>query len=463
MLHLVLAISLVRLKPDATTVTTYQPDATTVTTYQYVASGFSQTVARPHVASGFSQTAQSPETVVDIRVQGNVLTPDAEMRQLTGIEIGAPFTPGMPEAVAARLKASHKFERVEVLKRFASISDLSQVILVIVVDEGPVKLEMFKDVPDGPTEPGQRLSRVVRRRGLGLLWLPLLDFEDGYGFSYGVQLARPDVAGANSRLSFPLTWGGQRQAGAQLERVFGSGPLTRVETGAAISSRTNPHFEEDDTRDRLWVRAERAIGQPLRVGATAGWQHVSFMNTTNRFTHASADVTFDTRLDPFLAHNAVYGRASIERLDFLRSTPATRTELDGRGYIGLYRQNILVLRALRQDSDVALPSYLQPMLGGMANLRGFSAGSAIGDTLVAGTAEIRAPLTSPLNIGKAGVSVFADIGTIYDKGQELSSQHFSRGFGGGVWFAATVFRLSLVVAHGVGAGTRVHFGTSVSF
>jgi outer membrane protein assembly factor BamA len=326
-----------------------------------------------------------------------------------------------------------------------------------------VKLEMFKDVPDGPPTAGQELSRVVRRRGFGVLWLPLLDFEDGYGFTYGVQFARPKVLGANSRLSFPLTWGGEKQAGAQLEKLFSHGPLTRVETGAAITQRTNPFYEEDDTRDRLWVRAERAVGQPLRVGAFAGWQHISFAGTTDRFTQAGVDVAFDTRLDPFLARNAVYGRAAIEHLDFAQAQAATRTEIDGRGYIGLYRQNILVLRVLRQDSNVPLPPYLQPLLGGMANLRGFRAGSFVGDTLMSGTAEIRAPLTSPLNIAKAGVSAFIDIGTVYDKGQRLADQRFSKGIGGGVWLTAAFFRLNLVVAHGIGAGTRVHFGTAVSF
>ena len=406
-----------------------------------------------------ADTTWAQETVADIRVQGNVLTPDAEMLQLTGVTVGAPFTADLPEAIASRLKATHKFERVEVLKRFASIADPSQIVLVVIVDEGPVKIESL----DLPEAPGQAVSRIVRRHGLGLLWLPLLDFEDGYGFSYGVQLARPNVAGSNSRLSFPLTWGGQKQAGVQLEKIFDHGPLTRVETGAAISRRTNPFFEEDDDRDRVWVRAERAITAPLRVGATAGWQHVDFLNTSDRFTHEGADVTFDTRLDPMLARNAVYGRASIEHFDFMHAAAATRTEFDGRGYIGLYRQNILVLRALRQSSDVPLPSYLRPMLGGTANLRGFRAGSAIGDTLVSGTAEIRVPLTSPLNIGKAGVSAFVDIATIYDNGRQLGDQHFSRGYGGGVWFAATAFRLNLVVAHGVGGATRIHFGTSVSF
>jgi outer membrane protein assembly factor BamA len=419
------------------------------------------------VVSGFSRTEQAQsqpqEAIIDIRVQGNVLTTDAEMRQLAGVDVGTPFTPDLPDVVTERLRKTRKFESIQVLKRFASIADPSQIILVIIVNEGPVKLEIFKGVPDGPPTAGQEIGRVVKRRGLGLMWLPLLDFEDGYGFTYGVQLARQKVLGQNSRLSFPLTWGGDKQAGAQLEKIFNSGPLTRVETGAALDQRTNPFFLEDDTRDRLWVRGERAIGQPLRIGAFAGWQHVSFMNNADRFTQAGADVTFDTRLDPFLARNAVYGRAAIEHLDFAHAQAATRTEIDGRAYVGLYGQNILILRVLRQDSDVPLPPYLEPMLGGMSNLRGFRAGSFIGDTLVSGTAEIRAPLTSPLKIAKAGVSAFVDVGTVYDKGQRLADQHFSQGVGGGVWLTAAFLRFNLVVAHGIGAGTRVHFGAGVSF
>ena len=406
---------------------------------------------------------QAPEVVTDIRVQGNVLTTDAEMRQLVGVEIGTPFTADLTDVVAERLKKTRKFESIQVLKRFASIVDPSQIILVVIVNEGPVEIESFGDVPKGPPNAGDEVSRVVKRRGFGLMWLPLFDFEDGYGFTYGVQLARPKVLGASSRLSFPLTWGGDKQAGAQLEKIFNGGPLTRVETGAALDQRTNPFFQEDDTRDRLWVRGERAIGQPLRVGAFVGWQHVSFMNSTDRFTQAGADVTFDTRLDPFLARNAVYGRAAIEHLDFAHAQAATRTEIDGRAYVGLYGQNILILRVLRQDSDVPLPPYLEPMLGGMSNLRGFRAGSFIGDTLVSGTAEIRAPLTSPLKIAKAGVSAFIDVGTAYHKGQRLADQHFSQGIGGGVWLTAAFLRFNLVVAHGLGAGTRVHFGAGVSF
>ena len=85
--------------------------------------------------------AQRPDVVTDIRVQGNVLTSDEEMRRLTGVEIGTPFTADMPGAVAARLTATHKFESVQVLKRYASIDDASKIVLVVIVNEGPVKIE----------------------------------------------------------------------------------------------------------------------------------------------------------------------------------------------------------------------------------------------------------------------------------------------------------------------------------
>jgi outer membrane protein assembly factor BamA len=300
------------------------------------------------------------------------------------------------------------------------------------------------------------------------MFLPLLDFEDGYGFTYGAQLARPGVAGAGSRLSFPLTWGGDRHAAAQLEKRFDGNPgifgvLTRLETGVSISQRTNPYFETDDTRDRVWFRGERTLGDSITAGGTASWQHVSFGGVTDRFTQFGLDVAVDTRLDPMLARNAVYARAAVEHLSFDTATAVNRTDLDVRGYLGLPGQSILVLRGQRQGSDTPLPPYLKTLLGGMSNLRGFRAGSAVGDTLVAGSLEIRTPLTSPLKIAKFGANAFVDVATVYDTGAHLRDQTFDQGVGAGVWFSAALFRTSLVVAHGIGAGTRVHFGTTLSF
>jgi hemolysin activation/secretion protein len=142
---------------------------------------------------------------------------------------------------------------------------------------------------------------------------------------------------------------------------------------------------------------------------------------------------------------------------------AGRIDLDARAYVGLPGPSIVVLRALRQDYDRPLPRDLSPMLGGTATLRGMRAGSAVGDTLVAGSVELRLPLTSPLSIGKLGVSAFVDTGTVYDKGRRLGDRELERGAGGGVWFSAAFLRLNLYVARALGRSTRAHFGTSVLF
>ncbi len=121
------------------------------------------------------------------------------------------------------------------------------------------------------------------------------------------------------------------------------------------------------------------------------------------------------------------------------------------------------MRAYKTDSDAPLPPYLKPLLGGLANLRGFAAGTAVGDTLVATSAELIVPLTSPLSIGKLGVLAFVDAATAYDKGSSLADQTWKQGYGGGVWFSAAFLRMNIVVAHGRGSTTRAHVGANLSF
>ena len=396
---------------------------------------------------------QGRETVAAIQVHGNTITKDDELRRLAGIEIGAVVDANTVDEVAARLRNAKRFDDVRVLKRFASIEDPSQILLVIIVDEGPVHIERTGDEVN-PT-------RVVRSHPLGLMVMPVLTREDGYGFTYGARLARRTVAGRNSRLSFPLTWGGEKKAGADFEKTMEHAPVDRVIAGVAVSQRTNPFYEQDDNRQRAWVRIERELVPTLRVGATAGWQHVSFMDLDDRFAQAGADVVLDTRVDPNLPRNAIFARASWEHLG--GPAQAGHYVLDARGYLGLFRQNVLAVRALRDAADSPLPPYLQPLLGGMANLRGFRAGTLAGDILVAYSAELIVPLTSPLSVGKIGLSAFADRGTVYDVGERLRDQTMKQGYGGGVWFSAAFLKLNIAVAHGRGSSTRMHVGANVSF
>lgn len=406
---------------------------------------------------------QDREIVTDIQVHGNLVSTDEEVQRLAGVQTGMPFETNTIDEVAARLRATKKFEKVQVLKRFASIADPSHIVLVIIVDEGPVRIVR--------TDDPAHLARAVRHRRPNLMFLPVLDAEDGYGATYGVQFALPDPAGTRSRVSFPLTWGGEKRAAVEFDKRFDGGPLGRVLAGGSISRRTHPFFGADDDRGRVWLRGEREIVPRLRVAATAAWQRDSFLGVDDHFTQAGADVVLDTRLDPMLARNAVYARAAWDHFSFAEGAPeggrrepaARRLELEARGYVGLVGQNILAVRALRTDSDRPLPPYLQPLLGGMANLRGFAAGTEVGDTLVASSAELIVPLTSPLNLGKIGVSAFIDAATIYNNDDRRANESWKQGYGGSLWLSAAVLRLNIAVAHGRGSSTRIHVGANVSF
>jgi surface antigen-like variable number repeat protein/surface antigen Omp85-like protein len=397
-----------------------------------------------------SPATQPQEVVAAVQVHGNTLTADDEIRRLASVDVGMPFDATTIEAATERLRASKKFQRVEVLKRFASIADPTQILLVIIVDEGAVAIELTGD-PANPT-------RVVKSRRTRLMFLPLLWAEDGYGFTYGAQFAWPEPAGKDSRVSFPLTWGGEKRAAAELDKTIAGGPFDRLLAGASLSRRTNPHYEQDDDRARLWIRGERAILPVLRLGATLGWQRESFLGAQDRFPYGAADVTLDTRVDPVLPHNAIYARAGWERV-----AGVDRMDLDARGYVGLIGQTILALRAQRSDADGPLPAFAKPLLGGLANLRGFRAGADVGDTLLAGSAEVIVPLTSPVSFGRMGVSGFVDRGTAYDKGERLADQAWKTGIGGSIWFSAAFVRVNVAVAHGLGGSTRAHVGANVAF
>jgi outer membrane protein assembly factor BamA len=405
------------------------------------------------LAAALAAGAQTPDRIAAIQVQGNSLTDDAEVIRLSGLEVGAPVDGTTVDTAAERLRAAKKFKSVEVLRRFASIADPTQILFVIIVDEGPVRIRTD----------GENAARVERRHGPQFMFLPLFRFEDGYGFSYGVESAIPRPAGPGSRLAFPATWGGERRAGVTFEKDLRNTLFSRASVGADVTRRINPYFEESDLRGRSWLRGERDVAKALRVGANAGWQYISFMDETTRLASTGVDVVYDTRIDPMLARNAVYARAVWEYLGFDDRADATRYELDGRGYLGLIGQSVLAVRGFRQDASQPLPGYLKPLLGGTANLRGFEAGTAAGDTLVAGSVELRVPLTSPLSFGKLGLSAFIDVATVYDKGASLGDQDFERGVGGGVWFSAALLRLNVYVAHGINGSTRGHFGASVLF
>ncbi len=410
---------------------------------------------------GAAPQAVAPgEVIADIRVHGNHITADADVIRLSGLTKGAPVTADTVPSALRRLKASGQFDDAQVLKRFASIDDPTAIVIMLIVNEGPVRIEL----PEGPDAPNMR-PRVVKR-GLGgnLMYMPILDEEDGYAVRFGVRVALVGSARSHSRLSFPFTWGGERRAGAEWEKNLTHG---RIQFGGALTSSRHPFYDVTDARRQAWARAE-ATAMRLHVGGTASWQRVNFGGAVDQVKTIGLDATLDTRLDPILPRNAVYVTGRVEQVRVTPDgaparDPFVRTQIDASGYLGLIRQVVLVARVLREDASKPQPAYFRSMLGGMSNLRGFETASFAGDTLVAGTLELRAPLTSPIEVAKFGMRVFTDAGTVYDKGQHYRDQTPKQGYGAGIFVTAAVFHLNLDVAHGKGAGTRLHIGGGFSF
>lgn len=413
--------------------------------------------------TGVASPAPPPsgEIVSVIQVHGNNVTSEEEILALAGVSPGDPFGPSTAVDVRQRLLRSGRFEGVEVRKRFASIADLSQIALVIVVDERAVRI-MRPAVPEA--EDPDAPPRVVRRGVMGsAMLLPIFDVEEGYGVTYGAVIAYPGVVGKRSRLTFPLSWGGRKRAAVEVERLMSRGPIGRVQAGASIERRQNPAFDERDDRRRVWARAERALTTWLRTGATVAWERVGFADEGDRFRSLDADVTFDTRVDPGLPRNAVYARASWMRVTGARTGTIDRAVVDARGYLGLIGQSVLVARVERDAANRPLPRYFKPMLGGWSTLRGFAAGSFTGDTRVVGSLELRVPVSSPLSVAKAGFSAFADAGKVYDHGVRFSAAPLRIGVGSGVWLSATIVQAGVAVAHGRDSGTRVNAGIGLTF
>ncbi len=271
------------------------------------------------------------------------------------------------------------------------------------------------------------------------MFLPILHSEDGYGFTYGARISFVDRLGPRSRITVPLTWGGER-AGA---RAGGAGVQGRARSSASPANsasrrRENPHYEIGDRRVGFGARARigaGAVAAPWRRRARATmW---SLATSRTRCRAFGGDVTIDTRVDPAFPRNAVHATFGIDRLQF-DAGDANQKKADVRGYVGLFGQTVLAVRGLEhhvQSRVAALraqparrrrqPARLRRRLQGRRQPRRASA-------------ELRIPITSPLSIGRFGVKAFVDCGRGLRRRREARGPGLrDRGIGGGAYLHLT--------------------------
>ena len=61
-------------------------------------------------------------------------------------------------------------------------------------------------------------------------WVPVLDVRDGR-YTLGARFNLENTFGPTSRISVPVSWGGDRQARVEIERSFENAPVARVAGG----------------------------------------------------------------------------------------------------------------------------------------------------------------------------------------------------------------------------------------
>jgi outer membrane protein assembly factor BamA len=408
----------------------------------------------PLVATvGAAQSETNGELITELRVHGNYSVPDADVVALTGVAPGDRLAADGLGAIAGRLRASGRFDAVEIRKRYTSLSRTDEVALIFVVEERPAA-----------SVTGGRMARVLTTAVRQTMFVPILDYTEGNGMTGGARFTLLDVLGESGTLSVPLSVGGKREAAVEIEKRFDRGPVHSLRGGVSSSRVENTHFRVDDRRSELWVGADRELVGPLSVSAETRWADVGFGPLSDQVATHRFGIAVDTRRDAGFPRDAVFLEAGWQWLDpggGVRTV--TQPRLDARLFLGLFGQTVVALRARYQGASAAVPIYAQPLVGGGVSVRGHRVGAQAGDRLAAASAELRLPLNSPMSFGKTGVRLFVDSGAVFDVDERLRKTQFLQGVGVGVFVSAAFINLQLDVGHDLHGSARVHLRTTASF
>ena len=402
----------------------------------------------------------SAETVVEIRIHGNLALPDDEVVALAGVTVGDAAGPDLEKTVRKRLEASGRFETVDVRRRYRSLTATDQVALVIVVRE----------------RPGARFSNPVMRAfadvGRRLMVAPIVDHREGYGVAYGALTSFVDAFGRGGRLSVPATWGGHKRIALEVETPIRGPVIDRLWASGSRGRRRHPYFDVDVDRARFAVAARRRLPRGFRMNGEAAWEAVGFAGRPDRFVRAAAHLDYgDYRETPATARrDTMVIRAGIERLAIAGSAGSiTRPRLDARAYRAVGGQAVLAARFYFAGASAPLPPYERALLGGSpaagGTLRGWRAGVAVGDRIAAASMEVRLPITSVLSEGRIGLRFFYDTAAVYDADRSIRNARFRGGAGAGVFFLPPRFGfpMSIDVAGDPDGGVRAHVSAGFGF
>jgi hypothetical protein len=432
-------------------------------------------LARVCVLLAWAVPAAAQGLVEDVLVHGNHTTPTDQVLALAGLSAGQPMAATRLADVERRLRESGRFADVSVQVRQRSLDPAGPVMVVIVVTERA-------GVSDRVLSPG-----LARRLRAALMLGPILQYDDGYGATYGLRPALVDRPWRNLNISAPLTWGGERRAAVEAAQTL-TGPVRgQLRAGGGIDRRVNPFYDVADTRRSGWVRADLSLTSWWRVSGDVRRSLVRFADTDARQWSGGVATVVDPRADDYATALGMRAGAGVDwlQLDGRWAPPLRRTNADvavslplirwvtvrptappadgdedgdagGGSGSGAGRSVVLALRARTTRASAPLPAWEQALLGGALNLRGVRPGAAVGDNATAVSAELRfAGGLTPL--ARAGLRAFLDGAAVSPAGVRLRDEALTWGAGGGLFLQLGGRTASLDVGWPLGGGRpRLH-------
>ena len=391
------------------------------------------------------RSARRLKSLGEVRVHGNHTTPDADVlahcrsrRRRAGHRRDRCATADGAAAPAAAASTTSTCASA-----FRSIDDPTDILVIILVDEVTGISE--DDLTPGP---------MKKMRSLGM-WLPVLDYADGYGFTYGARSrsSTRSASAAASRCRSPGAASARRRSRSTAR--FERGPFTRVEGAVSISRRENPHFEIRRHAQRSAARAERALTPWLRVGGGARVDQRQFRRHRRHASSRRGARRHRSTRAPIPPSRATRSTSWLGWSSFASTAVDQHRALDDRS--ARLRRAVRLERAgASRGDDAAGDRRCRPTSRRCSAARRRCAaidfGYRAGDNLAAVSAELRVPFTSPVYMGRLGVKAFVDAGTVYPYGAKLSDQTFDRGVGGGVFITWAVIRMGLDVAWPITGG-----------
>ncbi len=394
--------------------------------------------------------AVQPTRLEKISVYGNTRTQTSVLLRELNVKIGKPFSDSDLRQDYSWLLRLDFLKRIEFLMRPGSESD-KQMVMLIVQEEDP------------------------------WFFSPILETSHPFGWIGGVKWTVPNFRGRRERIQLRLELGGINKGQFSWTNPWFGRSLHLFSEITAFHRifrysyhDVNSPFREKETAFSLSVG--KRFGRIFKIGIRSQYQHIwtdrpSVMVSGSNTDDLLAEELFaemDTRDWPLYPKTGFYLKSWMRWMDRDRNRLFRRSGFDSRGYIPIFRDNILAVQCIGQWSTGTVPIYERIHLGEDETIRGYGKGALSGENSLMASLEYRFPIfyeRNPLagiHAGFVGV-LFFDMGTAWFQNEKFDWNRLHGSAGIGVHFIFDHYVLRGEYGYrGEGWGF-INTGTSVKF